>query len=247
MLFDLPTPGFSFELVATLANARAGILHTPRGDIPTPVFMPVGTAGTVKAMTADELRAEPLDAKIILGNTYHLYLRPGLEIMGAAGGLHRFAAWDRPILTDSGGFQVFSLAAINQIDDDGVTFRSHIDGSQHRLTPEISMNIQRVLGSDIAMCFDECPAAEADGAAHQRAMVRTTAWAARCADAPRAPGQALFGIVQGGIDLERRRHHLAELRPLDFDGYALGGLSVGESSADTYRVLDGMADELPAD
>ncbi len=243
----MKTPGFHYELLATDGKARAGILHTPRGDIPTPVFMPVGTAGTVKAMTAGELRAPPLDARIILGNTYHLYLRPGLEVIEAVGGLHAFAAWDRPILTDSGGFQVFSLAAINQIDDDGVTFRSHIDGSQHRLTPEISMNIQRVLGSDIAMCFDECPPAEADGDAHRRAMARTTAWAARCAAAPRAPGQALFGIVQGGIDLERRRHHLAELVPLDFDGYALGGLSVGESSADTYQVLHGMADELPAD
>ena len=129
MIVDLPTKGFAFELIATLGNARAGILHTPRGDIPTPVFMPVGTLGTVKGMTADELRAEPLDAKIILGNTYHLYLRPGMEVIAAAGGLHKFAAWDRPILTDSGGFQVFSLSKINEIDDEGVTFRSHIDGS----------------------------------------------------------------------------------------------------------------------
>jgi queuine tRNA-ribosyltransferase len=244
--FDLPTPGFSFELLATLGHARAGILHTPRGDIPTPVFMPVGTLGTVKAMTADELRAPPLDARIILGNTYHLYLRPGLEVMAAAGGLHRFMAWDRPILTDSGGFQVFSLAAINQIDDDGVTFRSHIDGSKHRLTPEVSMHIQAVLGSDIAMCFDQCPAADAPAEDHEVALARTTAWAVRCRAAPRAPGQALFGIVQGGIDAERRRRHAAEITALDFDGHALGGLAVGESLDETYRIVDEIAHTLPA-
>src|SRR5688500_8672522 len=198
MLFDLPTPGFSFELIATLGHARAGILHTPRGDIPTPVFMPVGTAGTVKAMTADELRAEPLDAKIILGNTYHLYLRPGLEVIGAAGGLHKFAAWDRPILTDSGGFQVFSLSGINEIDDDGVTFRSHIDGSKHRLTPEISMEIQRVLGSDIAMVFDQCPPGDADESVHEIALARTTAWAKRGKGAPERVRQARAGSGQGG-------------------------------------------------
>jgi queuine tRNA-ribosyltransferase len=247
MRFDLPTPGFAFELLATRGHARAGILHTPRGEIPTPVFMPVGTAGTVKAMTADELRAPPLDARIILGNTYHLYLRPGLEVIRAAAGLHRFAAWDRPILTDSGGYQVFSLAAINEIDDEGVTFRSHIDGSKHRLTPEVSMHIQETLGSDIAMCFDQCPPGDADAAVHEVALARTTAWAKRCRAAPRAAGQALFGIVQGGVDLERRRRHLAELRPLDFDGHALGGLAVGESIDETYRILDEVAHELPAE
>jgi queuine tRNA-ribosyltransferase len=247
MLTQLPTPGFSFELVATLGHARAGILHTPHGDIPTPVFMPVGTAGTVKAMTPDELRASPLDARIILGNTYHLYLRPGLEVIEAAGGLHGFAAWDRAILTDSGGYQVFSLAAINEIDDDGVTFRSHIDGSEHRLTPEVSMQIQRVLGSDIAMCFDECPPGDADAQVHERALARTTAWAKRCRVAPRASGQALFGIVQGGIDGERRQRHMAEIVPLDFDGHALGGLAVGENLADTYRILDEVAHLLPAE
>ncbi len=247
MLYDLPTPGFSFELLATLGHARAGILHTPRGDIETPVFMPVGTAGTVKAMTADELRAPPLDAKIILGNTYHLYLRPGLEVMEAAGGLHGFAAWDRPILTDSGGFQVFSLAAINEVDDDGVTFRSHIDGSKHRLTPEVSMHIQKVLGSDIAMCFDQCPPGDADAAVHELALARTTAWARRCKEAAAAPGQAKFGIVQGGIDTERRKRHMAEITALDFDGYALGGLAVGEQLGETYRILDEVAHLLPAD
>ena len=247
MRFELPTPGFSFELLATLGHARAGVLHTPRGAIPTPVFMPVGTAGTVKAMTADELRAPPIDAAIILGNTYHLYLRPGLEVMEAVGGLHRFAAWDRPILTDSGGFQVFSLAANNAIDDDGVTFRSHLDGSPHRLTPEVSMRIQQVLGSDIAMCFDHCPPGDAPAEVQEIALARTTAWAHRCRAAPRAAGQALFGIVQGGVDTARRLRHAAEIARLDFDGHALGGLAVGEAIEDTYRVLDEVAPTLPAD
>ena len=246
LLTQLPTPGFSFELIATLGHARAGILHTPRGDILTPVFMPVGTAGTVKAMTADELRADPIDARIILGNTYHLYLRPGLDVMNAVGGLHAFAAWDRPILTDSGGFQVFSLAAINEVDDDGVTFRSHIDGSKHRLTPEVSMLIQKTLGSDIAMCFDQCPPGDANDEAQEVAMARTTAWAKRCRVAERADGQALFGIVQGGISRERRMRHAEQITALDFDGYALGGLAVGEAVEDTYRVLDEVAHTLPA-
>jgi queuine tRNA-ribosyltransferase len=211
------------------------------------VFMPVGTAGTVKAMTADELRAPPIDARIILGNTYHLYLRPGLEVMKAVGGLHKFAAWDRPILTDSGGFQVFSLAGINEIDDDGVTFRSHIDGSKHRLTPEVSMEIQRVLGSDIAMVFDQCPPGDAPDDVHEVALARTTAWAKRSRNAPHADGQAVFGIVQGGIDTARRLRHMKEITALDFDGHALGGLAVGESVEDTYRVLDEVAHVLPAD
>lgn len=243
----MPTAGFSFEILATRGKARAGILHTPRGDILTPVFMPVGTLGTVKAMTAGELAAPPLDARIILGNTYHLYLRPGLEVIRAHGGLHGLAGWRRPILTDSGGFQVFSLAAINQIDDDGVTFRSHIDGSQHRLSPEIAMEIQGVLGSDIAMAFDQCPPGQADTATQELALARTTAWAERCLRVERPPGQALFGIVQGGIDLDRRRRHLDQLAPMNFDGYAIGGLSVGEPIETMYKVLDGFAAELPAD
>lgn len=222
--------------------------------------MPVGTAGTVKALTIDELRAPPLDAAIILGNTYHLYLRPGLEVIAAAGGLHRFAAWPRPILTDSGGFQVFSLArrggepdADNpgvvpgvDIDDDGVTFRSHIDGSSHRFTPEVAMEIQRVLGSDIAMAFDQCPPGDADAATHEIALRRTTAWAARSLRAPHAAGQAVFGIVQGGTDRERRLRHLGEITALEFDGFALGGLAVGEAIAETYRTLDEIAWQLPA-
>ena len=247
MIHPLPTPGFSFELLATLGHARAGVLHTPRGDIPTPVFMPVGTQGTVKAMTARELETEPLDARIILGNTYHLLLRPGLDIMRAAGGLHAFSGWRRPILTDSGGFQVFSLAGINKIDDDGVTFASHLDGSRHRLTPEVSMQIQGVLGSDIAMAFDQCPPGDATAEVLDRAMARTTAWADRCLAAPRPAGQALFGIVQGGVDLDRRRRHLAQLASRTFDGIAIGGLSVGEPIAEMHRVLDAFAHELPAE
>ncbi len=247
MRVDLPTPGFTLEIERVLGHARAGWLHTPRGSIPLPVFMPVGTQGTVKAMTPGELEAPPLDARIILGNTYHLYLRPGLEVIGAAGGLHRFAGWERPILTDSGGFQVFSLAGINKIDDDGVTFQSHLDGSRHRLTPEVSLHIQGVLGSDIAMAFDQCPPGDADDAAHERALARTTAWAKRSAAVARPPGQALFGIVQGGTDVARRRRHAAEIVPIGFDGHALGGLSVGEPIAEMYRVLAEFAHELPAD
>jgi len=243
---QLPTPGFSFELLATLGNARAGILHTPRGDILTPAFMPVGTAGTVKAMTPAELVTPPIDARIILGNTYHLYLRPGLEVMRAVGGLHRFAGWSRPILTDSGGFQVFSLAGINAIDDEGVTFRSHIDGSKHRLTPEVSMDIQGVLGSDIAMCFDQCPPGDAAPEVIDRAIARTTAWAHRCLAVARPAGQALFGIVQGGIDLDRRHAHRAVLAELPFDGLAIGGLSVGEDIPEMYRVLDGLVADFPS-
>ncbi len=241
------TAGFSFELQATLGKARAGILHTPHGDILTPAFMPVGTLGTVKAMTAAELVAPPIDARIILGNTYHLYLRPGLEVIAACGGLHKFSGWSRPILTDSGGFQVFSLAAINAIDDDGVTFRSHIDGSKHRLTPEVSMHIQGVLGSDIAMCFDQCPPADADLAMIDRAIERTTAWAQRCLAVERPAGQALFGIVQGGIDLDRRKRHLEVLAALPFDGLAIGGLSVGEEIPEMSRILDGLVGDFPAD
>jgi queuine tRNA-ribosyltransferase len=238
--------GFSFELLGQRGKARAGVLHTPRGDIPTPVFMPVGTLGTVKAMSPLELASPSIDAKIILGNTYHLYLRPGLEVIRDHGGLHGFSNWQRPILTDSGGFQVFSLAKNNKVDDEGVTFRSHIDGSKHRLTPEVSMEIQGVLGSDIAMVFDQCPPGDAPDAVQDEAMRRTTAWAARCAQVERPAGQALFGIVQGGLDVERRLRHLDALREIGFDGYAIGGLSVGEPPPEMYRVLEGVAHRLPA-
>jgi queuine tRNA-ribosyltransferase len=242
------TPGFSFRVTAEHGAARTGVLSTPHGDILTPAFMPVGTQGTVKAMTAAELAADPLDARVILGNTYHLYLRPGLEVIEAHGGLHRFASWSRAILTDSGGYQVFSLATLNKIDEDGVTFRSHLDGSQHRLTPERSMEIQGVLRSDIAMAFDQCPPGEAGPAEQEQAMERTTRWAERCLQVSRPEGQALFGIVQGGPDAARRRRHTAEIVGLGgFDGYALGGFSVGEPAETMYAVLDEVARELPAD
>jgi len=241
------TEGFRFEVLATRGKARAGILHTSRGEILTPVFMPVGTLGTVKATTMAELAAPPIDARIILGNTYHLYLRPGMEVIAAHGDLHDFCGWSRPILTDSGGYQVFSMASINEVDDDGVLFRSHIDGSQHRLTPERAMEIQATLGSDIAMVFDQCPPGDAPDEAHEIAMARTTAWARRCAAVSRPRAQALFGIVQGGIDLGRRRRHLQELVPLDFDGYAIGGLSVGEEREEMHQILGEFADELPRD
>lgn len=242
----MKTEGFSFELQAQVGNARAGILHTPRGDILTPVFMPVGTVGSVKSLAPTELVADPIDAKIILGNTYHLYLRPGLDVIEDHGGLHEFAQWKRPILTDSGGFQVFSLAKNNKIDEEGVTFRSHIDGSKHRLTPEVSMHIQGVLGSDIAMVFDQCPPAQSHPRDHDIAMRRTTAWAKRCAEVERPAGQALFGIIQGGLDVERRLGHLEELEAIGFDGYAIGGLSVGEPPPEMYRVLQGVAHKLPS-
>ena len=244
----MSTDGFSFEVLATRGKARAGVIHTPHGDIPTPVFMPVGTLGSVKAMTMREMSSPPIDAPIILGNTYHLYLRPGEEVITTAGGLHDFCGWDRPILTDSGGFQVFSLTKnknLVKIDDDGVTFRSHIDGSKHRLTPERSMEIQGVLGSDIAMVFDQCPPAEAHIREHERAMARTTDWARRCLDVTRPPGQALFGIVQGGTHLELRERHLAELAEMPFDGLALGGLSVGETPDEMARVLEAITHLMP--
>ncbi len=241
------TSGFRFEVLATRGKARAGIVHTPRGSIETPVFMPVGTLGTVKAMTVDELQGPHLDAKIILGNTYHLLLRPGLEVISAHEGLHNFSAWQRPILTDSGGFQVFSLADSSKIDDDGVTFRSHINGDAHRITPERSLAIQGVLGSDIAMAFDHCPPGTASHDEQVAAMDRTTQWAHRCLEVERPEGQALFGILQGGIDVDLRRRHLDALGPLAFDGIAIGGLSVGEEISEMYRVLDAFAHELPAD
>jgi queuine tRNA-ribosyltransferase len=243
----MQTAGWSFEVLGQKGKARAGILRTPRGIIETPIFMPVGTAGTVKGITVGELEAPPLDAHIILGNTYHLYLRPGMEVVRAHGGLHKMMGWKRPILTDSGGFQVFSLSSLNKIDDDGVTFRSHIDGSSHRLTPEVSLEIQATLGSDIAMAFDQCPPGDGTPEIVAQAMRRTTAWAKRSLDAPRATGQALFGILQGGTDVDLRRRHLDELGPLPFDGFALGGFSVGEPIPEMYRALDSFVHELPAD
>lgn len=205
--------------------------------------MPVGTQATVKAMTPGDLRQA--GARIILGNTYHLYLRPGPEAMARRGGLHRFMAWDGPILTDSGGFQVFSLGELRTITEEGVRFRSHLDGSPHLITPELSIAVQEALGSDIAMCFDECPPAQADFAAVKKAVERTTRWAARCKEAHLRDDQSLFGIVQGGLFRELREQSAQELAALDFPGYALGGVSVGEEKALTREVLAYSAPLLP--
>jgi queuine tRNA-ribosyltransferase len=227
---------FYFEIIKTQGQARAGIFHTPHGPIPTPVFAPVGTQATVKAVPPRDLHE--LGASLILANTYHLHLRPGDELIRDLGGLHKFMGWSGPILTDSGGFQVFSLAEINKIDDQGVTFRSHLDGSKHRLTPEISMQIQENLGADIIMCFDECPK-PTDRAAVEKAVRRTGAWAARCREAhPDNSIQALFGIVQGGIFEDMRAQSADDLRKLDLPGYAVGGLAVGETKTEQYHTLD---------
>ena len=227
-------------------GARAGVLHTAHGTVPTPVFMPVGTAGTVKAMTADSVRAT--GARMILGNTYHLMLRPGAERVARLGGLHRMADWHGPILTDSGGFQVMSLSGLRKMDADGVTFRSHIDGSAHRLTPERSIEIQHLLGADVTMCFDECtpfPATEAQTATSMRLSM---AWAARCRTAFVArDGYGLFGIVQGGVFNDLRAESVAALTEIGFEGYAIGGLAVGEGQAEMYRVLEATVPLLPAD
>ena len=238
---------FRFELLGDDAAtaARLGRVHTAHGTIDTPVFMPVGTVGTVKALTPAQL--EELGAEIILGNTYHLYLRPGLEVVAALGGLHRMAGWRHPILTDSGGFQVFSLRHRSRIEEHGVTFASHIDGSPHLLTPEEAIRIQEILGSDIMMAFDECPPAGAAPAHVTAAMQRTSRWARRCLDARTRDDNALFGIVQGGVDASLRRASAADLVPLPFEGFALGGLSVGEAREATWEAVAQAAPLLPAD
>jgi len=236
--------GISFQLTHTDGRARAGVLRTPHGEIHTPVFMPVGTQATVKAVPPRDLEA--MEAQIILANTYHLYLRPGDELIARRGGLHRFMGWSRPILTDSGGFQVFSLSTIRKIDDDGVTFKSHLDGSFHRFTPEKAISIQENLGADIIMCLDECPPST-DRDYNPIALARTHAWAVRCRQAHRRADQALFGIVQGGIFPDLREQSARFLTALDFPGYAIGGLAVGESKADMFQVITWMDDLLPAD
>jgi queuine tRNA-ribosyltransferase len=237
---------FEFELQWTDASgaARAGIFHTPHGPFQTPIFCPVGTSGTVKALRPADLKE--MGAELVLSNTYHLYLRPGDEIVRDLGGLHSFMAWDGPILTDSGGFQVFSLSESRKIDADGVTFRSHVDGSQHRFTPEQSIRIQENLGADIIMAFDECPPPD-DYAYVQESLTRTHAWAARCLAAQSRSDQALFGIVQGGIFPDLREESARFLMDLDFPGYAIGGLSVGESKDDMYATLDRLDPILPKD
>jgi queuine tRNA-ribosyltransferase len=233
-------------LEATDGHARAGRVELSRGGFETPIFMPVGTHATVKAMLPEELTA--LGASVILGNAYHLYLRPGTEIIERCGGLHRFMGWDGLILTDSGGFQVFSLAGLRtKLDDDGATFRSHIDGSEHRLTPERVMAVQASLGSDIAMVFDHCPPSDAPRSEIEAAVERTTRWAERCAEQPRPDHQVRFGIVQGGLEIDLRRRHLAQLAELPFEGLALGGLSVGERPEQMAEVLEQIAHEMPAD
>ncbi len=239
------TPGFRFEVHGHSGHARVGTLVTPHATVETPTFMPVGTQGAVKGVTAEEVLST--DAGIMLSNTYHLWLRPGAEVVRALGGLHTFARWPRAMLTDSGGFQVFSLSKLRTIDDEGVTFRSHLDGSLKRLTPEESIRVQSLLGADIAMAFDECPPGDADRDAVRRAMDRTTAWAKRCLAVPRGEQQALFGIAQGAIHEDLRHEHLAAIAELPFDGVALGGLSVGESVEDMHRILAAVAHTMPSD
>jgi queuine tRNA-ribosyltransferase len=236
----------AFTLEATDGEARAGVVHTAHGEVPTPAFMPVGTKATVKSVDPDELRA--LGATIVLGNTYHLHLRPGEDLIAELGGLHAFMSWEGPILTDSGGFQVFSLRdTLLRTDDDGVTFRSVYDGSPERFTPELVARIQEQLGSDIAMCLDICPPIGVPHAELEEAVRRTTLWAQRQRDLPRAPGQLRFAITQGGLDTELRRRSSDELVPLDFDGYAIGGLSVGEERGPMFEATSHAASFLPAD
>lgn len=280
-----PSP-HTFEIIATEGETRAGLLTTRRGVIETPVFMPVGTAGTVKGIRFEELESPDLDARIILGNTYHLWLRPGIEVIKAAGGLHRFIGWDRAMLTDSGGFQVWSLGALRKITEEGTEFRSHVDGSLCFLSPEISMEVQAVLGAEIAMAFDECAPGEATHDEAKRSMELTLRWARRSKEAfeklqagflPPPPGegwgeglqratpspltplpggegksangkrQALFGIIQGSSHLDLRRESLARTVEIGFDGYAIGGLSVGEEKHVMMDVIEEIAPRMPAD
>ena len=235
---------FSYELIAQDGAARAGIYHTPHGDILTPIFAPVGTQATVKALTPAQLHE--LDASLVLANTYHLWLRPGDELVARMGGLHSFMQWPRPMLTDSGGFQVFSLAQMRKIDADGVTFKSHIDGSMLRLTPEKSIAVQENLGADIIMAFDEC-APPSDREYNLQAMARTHAWAERCLNAKQRTDQALFGIIQGGIFPDLRSESARVITNLGFDGIAIGGLSVGESKEEMNTMLDVLQPLLPPD
>lgn len=236
---------FSFQVTARCGRARRGVIHTPHGTVDTPAFIPVGTRGALKGLTPAQV--VETGTQIVLANTYHLVLRPGAEAVARLGGLHRFMGWERPLLTDSGGYQVFSLAALREVDDDGVEFRSHIDGARLRLGPESSIRAQNQLGADVIMAFDECPPLPAEPAVLREAVRRTVLWAQRCRAAHQRPDQALYGVVQGGLDLRLRRQCLEQLAALDFDGYALGGLSVGEPVEEMWALLDAFADELPAD
>lgn len=233
---------FSFQLIARQGRARAGVFHTPHGELLTPIFAPVGTQATVKAITPAQLHE--LRASLVLANTYHLYLRPGDELVKEMGGLHAFMNWPGPILTDSGGFQVFSLAENRKIDADGVTFKSHIDGSIHRFTPEKSIAIQENLGADIIMAFDEC-ASPYDRIYSEQAMQRTHIWAERCLNAKTRPDQALFGIVQGGVFPDLRAASADFISSLDFPGIAIGGLSVGETKGEMNEILNVVDPRLP--
>ncbi len=237
--------GSNFNVIHRDASCRArlGSIKTPHGEIETPIFMPVGTNATVKAMTPEDLLA--INAQIILANTYHLYLRPGHKLVEKLGGLHRFMNWQRPMLTDSGGFQVFSLGELRKISEEGVKFQSHIDGSYHFLTPELSIQIQESLGADIIMCFDECPAASADYNYVVRSLDMTTRWAKRCKDAHSREDQQLFGIIQGGMHHELRARSMEQICEIGFDGYALGGLSVGEEKEQMYAVMESCSPIIP--
>ncbi|HEX7752686.1 MAG TPA: tRNA guanosine(34) transglycosylase Tgt [Novosphingobium sp.] len=244
------SPRFAFTIHATEGKARTGSIQMRRGEIRTPAFMPVGTAATVKAMKPESVRATGAD--IILGNTYHLMLRPGAERVARLGGLHRFMNWPRPILTDSGGYQVMSLSELRKITEEGVTFASHIDGSRHHLTPERSMEVQRLLGSDIVMAFDECPRADQERDVIARSMEMSMRWAKRSRDGfdaggAHAEGAALFGIQQGALDEGLRRHSADALRDIGFDGYAIGGLAVGEGQEAMFATLDFAPGQLPED
>ncbi|HEX4303153.1 MAG TPA: tRNA guanosine(34) transglycosylase Tgt [Rhizomicrobium sp.] len=232
------------EIAATDGAARTGIIKTPRGDIRTPAFMPVGTAGTVKAMLPQSVRETGAD--IILGNTYHLMLRPGAERVARLGGLHKFSGWERPILTDSGGFQVMSLSKLRKITEEGVKFRSHIDGSEQFLSPERAMEIQRLLGSDIQMVLDECPAYPATRGDIEKSLALSMRWAARSKAAfGEQPGRACFGIVQGGVFADLRQRSAEALQEIGFDGYAIGGLAVGEEQSAMFETLDATVQHLP--
>lgn len=238
----------TYELIKTCkqSGARLGVLHTPHGDIETPIFMPVGTQATVKSMTPEELKE--IGSQIILSNTYHLYLRPGHELVKKAGGLHEFMHWDKPILTDSGGFQVFSLGPLRKISEEGVEFRSHLDGSKHFLTPEKAMEIQNALGSDIMMAFDECAPYPASREYVKNSLERTTRWLERCKEAHKNPEkQALFGIIQGGMYKDLREQSAKEITAIDLPGYAIGGLSVGEPKPIMYDILEHTTPFMPVD
>lgn len=239
----MPSLNFKFDLIASRGLARAGIFHTPHGSIETPVFAPVGTQATVKAMTPAQL--EEANATLVLANTYHLHLRPGEDLIAEMGGLHSFMAWPRPILTDSGGYQVFSLADARKVDEDGVTFKSHVDGSNRRLTPEKSIEIQQKLGADIIMAFDEC-ADPLERKYIERAMQRTHVWAERCLKAKTRPDQALFGIVQGGVFPDLRAQSAEFISSLGFPGHAIGGLSVGETKKQMHAMIEIVNQALPA-